>query len=146
MAASVLDLTPPLFSCPSPPAAHAFHPAIHTSPPSPPSLPPPKVFDESGASRPIDVQMILSAQQPAACRPGGTGFSSAAAVGVADPHDECTRLRRLYQVEPGRSWGGLPAPLEPRWHKLECDRLAAPQSRRGRHVGGGGSPKGSAGL
>jgi hypothetical protein len=126
-----LSISPP--TRPPPPLSHNPAPS-----PNPRALSP-QVFDETDASRPIDVQMILSAKQPAACRPDGSGFSAAAAAGVDVPQDECARLRDLYQVQPGRSWGGLPAPLEPRWHKMECDRLSAPQGRRGRRAGGGGS-------
>eukprot|EP00967_Tisochrysis_lutea_P113045 scaffold179176_cov35-Tisochrysis_lutea.AAC.2 len=83
-----------------------------------------QVFDEKDAPRPIDVGMILAAKQPAACMPGGRGFLSEAVSAGELPRVECNRLHRQYQVQPGVSWGGLPAPLEERWHSLDCDHLS----------------------
>ena len=43
---------------------------------------------------------------------------------------ECQQMAKLYHVVPGSSWGGLPAPLEPRWQQLQCDTHVLPQRQQ----------------
>mmetsp|Transcript_12840 Transcript_12840/g.37754 ORF Transcript_12840/g.37754 Transcript_12840/m.37754 type:complete len:99 (-) Transcript_12840:30-326(-) len=88
--------------------------------------------------------MLLAAHQPAACSPAGAGYTDTPPP--LPPRAECARLRREYAVQPGVSWGGLPAPLEPRWREFDCDSLAAdaPEeapSRTKRRAAGGAPRK-----
>jgi len=108
-----------------------------------------QVFDQTGATRPIDVSIILAATPPPACQPGGAGYTTSTAQRQKEhpetPRIECTRLRTEYRVVPGKSWGGLPASLEERWRDLDCDRMSvAVGNKRRRGAGKGGA--GRAGL
>jgi len=102
-----------------------------------------QVFDQDGTPRRVDVEMLLAAHQPAACSPAGAGYTDTPPP--LPPRAECARLRREYAVKPGVSWGGLPAPLEPRWRELDCDSLAAdaPEEApsRSKRRAAGGAPR-----
>jgi len=96
-----------------------------------------QVFDENGQARAVDVDMLMAAVQPAACAPGGNPAAAPPAAQPFSAAEECRRMQQLYQVKPGSSWGGLPAPLEPRWKEIQCDRhLSTLQSAAGK--GGAG--------
>ena len=80
-----------------------------------------QVFDESGIGRQNDVQAVLSATQPAACRPDGMGHPQRTPRAPAAVAEECRALQARYGVQPGSTWGTLPSRLQTHWARLACD-------------------------
>ena len=68
-----------------------------------------------------DVQAVLSATQPAACRPDGMGHPQRTPRAPAAVAEECRALQARYGVQPGSTWGTLPSRLQTHWARLACD-------------------------
>jgi hypothetical protein len=84
-----------------------------------------QVFDAEGHGRKNDVDSLLSATQPDACKPGGEPEAVRRARGPPPPprEDECAQMHTRHGVVVGKTWGTLPAELQMRWQRIACDVL-----------------------
>ena len=86
-----------------------------------------QVFAAEGNARSNDVQALLTARQPAACKPGGDPVAARKEQGMRVPPlpraRECRSMRTQHKVVVGVTWGTLPADLQMRWQRIACDAL-----------------------
>ena len=86
-----------------------------------------QVFDAEGNARSNDVQALLTARQPDACKPGGDPVAARKEQGMRVPplprERECRSMRTQHKVVVGVTWGTLPADLQMRWQRIACDAL-----------------------
>ena len=103
-----------------------------------------QVFDAEGKGRKVDINLLLKATQPEACKPGGDPAKARGSRAQITPENECAqlqhqhhvpvsrlarspsrsphhRLKGSHVVRPDSTWGSLPAPLQLRWQRLACD-------------------------
>ena len=103
-----------------------------------------QVFDAEGKGRKVDINLLLKATQPEACKPGGDPAKARGSRAQIAPENECAqlqhqhhvpvsrsarspprsphhRLKGSHVVRPDSTWGSLPAPLQLRWQRLACD-------------------------
>ena len=84
-----------------------------------------QVFDAKDRGRRNDMDALIHAKQPDACKPGGDPEAVRRARGpLPPPRDkECDALRTQHGVVVGKTWGTLPAELQTRWQRIACDAL-----------------------
>ena len=80
-----------------------------------------QVFDAEGKGRQVDIDLLLKARQPEACKPGGDPSKARGSRAQIAPENECAQLQHQHHVRPGSTWGSLPTPLQLRWQRLACD-------------------------
>jgi hypothetical protein len=80
-----------------------------------------QVFDAEGKGRQVDIELLLKATQPDACKPGGDPAKARGSRAQIAPENECAQLQHQHHVRPGSTWGSLPMPLQLRWQRLACD-------------------------
>jgi hypothetical protein len=80
-----------------------------------------QVFDAEGKGRQVDIDLLLKATQPDACKPGGDPAKARGSRAQIAPENECAQLQHQHHVRPGSTWGSLPMPLQLRWQRLACD-------------------------
>ena len=82
-----------------------------------------QVFDEHNKGRPNDMQALLQAPQPAACRPGGDAEAARRKLRPTPlpRRQECEQMRTEHGVKVGVTWGSLQAAEQFRWQRLACD-------------------------
>jgi len=97
-----------------------------------------QVFDAEDQGRQNDIDALLNAVQPDACKPGGdpTLVRKSRTAATMKPERECADMRNAYHVRPGVTWGSLPEVLHMRWARLACDGRVAAGSRSAAGVGG----------
>ena len=91
-----------------------------------------QVFEADGTARQNDVDALLSAAQPEACRPDGHPEAVRRARGPAPPprEQECATMRARHGVVVGKTWGTLTPEMQLRWQRIACDGLVAAAAAR----------------
>lgn len=104
-----------------------------------------QVFEEDGRPRQADVQLLLDASAPAACRhpddaptPGNRRADAAAVAGRSaqrapmrlHARGRCRELQERHAIVPGSSWGDAPPSAQAEWASFKCDAALAAAAAR----------------